>query len=163
MPHNTSNNYLVTEVMTASAPKLHLMLLDTAIRESRRAKLNWQTDANEQVRKSINHARDIVFAIVDGIDYTTKSEMVNKLAGIYLFIYTSLTRAILDADVTRLDEAIGILEIERETWRRVCDNEPASSDKLTTIDSGHAPAAPNLFAADHNLPYSSDTSFSLEA
>jgi flagellar secretion chaperone FliS len=146
-----SDNYLVTEVMTATPQKLQLMLIDAAIRQVRYAQDHWSDKvvANRYVRQ----AQKIINGILDGIDFSTKSPLVAKIAQVYAFIYTTLARAMLNHDEKKIGEALRLLEIEQETWRQLCE-------KLGTA------AAPNLsahFPLADNISDHSPAGFSLEA
>jgi flagellar secretion chaperone FliS len=163
MNHNSSDSYLVSDVMTATPPKLHLMLLNAAIKEARRAQKHLQDNEDEKARKSIMHARNIIGGILAGMDYEAKAELIGKVAGVYLFIYQALAQAELNKDLNKLDEALRILEIERDTWRQVCEKLVASTGKQSAPNAGHAPIAPNIFSNGETPPDSSHTSFSLEA
>jgi flagellar protein FliS len=161
MKNAAGDSYLFTEVMTAPPQKLHLLLLDAAIREGQRAKKHWQDKENEQAGKRIKRAMRIINGIIGGIDSQSKSELVAKLAGVYLFIYRNLTRAFIDADEKKLDEALRVLSVERETWRQVCeklaalppDQSPRSAGVSASLDS----------ALDTTISDSPAGSFSLEA
>jgi flagellar secretion chaperone FliS len=147
-----SDNYLVTEVMTAPPQKMQLMLIDAAIRKVRCAQEHWEDKI--VTGRCIRHAQKIISGILDGIDFSAKSPLASKVAHLYLFVYASLARGAVDNDPKQIAEALRILEIERETWRQVCE-------KL-----GGAPAAPNLaahFPLADNLVDSSFAGLSLEA
>jgi flagellar secretion chaperone FliS len=147
-----SNDYLTTEVMTAPPQKMQLMLLDAALRKIRRAQEQWEdmTAAGPCIR----HARKIIYGILDGMDFSAQSPLVSQAARLYLFIYASLARALVDRDEKKLAEALRVLEIERETWRQLCEQ------------LGRAPAAPPLaphFLMGGDFADSSPVGLSLEA
>ena len=123
MNHSASESYLVNEVMTATPQKLQLMLLDAAIREGERARKHWQARENEAGRQMhLCALQKIVYGIIGGIDYKTKSELVGKVAGVYLFIYARLSPAHSSIMMqNKLAEALRVLAIERETWRQLCE------------------------------------------
>src|SRR5581483_9350177 len=58
-------------------------------------------------------------------------ELVDKVVSLYLFIHEQLVQAQMRRDAAKLDDAIRILEIERETWRQVC----------ALLDTGSVPRA----------------------
>ena len=163
MNHTASENYLVTEVMTATPPKLHLMLIDAAIRAGQRAQIHWQNKENEQAGKCVKNAQKIVHGILDGIDFKTNSELVAKVAGVYLFIHNSLARAFIDNDENKLAEALRVLAVERETWRQVCEIPAASTGEQSAPKTSRAPLAPDHFSNGGIRPDSPTASFSLEA
>jgi flagellar protein FliS len=174
MKNTARDSYLFNEVMTAAPQKLHLMLLDAAIRSSQQAMMHWKAGENEQAGKCIMRAVRIITAILNGIDYQSKSDLVEKVAGVYLFIHRTLSRAYIDTDENKLAEALRLLAIERDTWRHVCEISAESTDGQANhngLDT-FLPAKnrenskslpPNLFSNDAILPDLSDGSFSLDA
>ena len=46
------------------------------------------------------------------------------MASLYLFVFQHLTEAQLRRDAKMVEEAIGVLEIERGTWRQLCEEMP---------------------------------------
>lgn len=162
MNHYASDNYLVDQVMTATPQKLHLMLIDAAIREVHLAKKHWQDQDNKQAEKCILHAQRIITGLIGGIDFEVKSELVGKVAGVYLFICNTLTRAFVDNDENKLDEALRVLTIERDTWQKVCEKLAASSGDQSPPQTRRAPLAANLSSNNETMP-DAPSSFSLEA
>ena len=163
MKNNTADNYLFTEVMTASPQKLHLMLLDAAIREGRLAQKHWQAQENKQAGKCMLKAQRIVNGILDGIDFEAKSALVGKVAGVYLFICQALTRAFIDNDANKLAEVLRVLAIERETWGQVCEKHATSRADQPPPKTGHTPVIHNPTSHSEIPPDLPATSFSLEA
>ena len=45
-----------------------------------------------------------------------------RILDTYMFVYRSLIAANLEHSEVRLDDAVRVLEIERQTWRLVCNN-----------------------------------------
>ncbi len=56
----------------------------------------------------------------------------------YLYVYQSLTTAQLRRDVGLVQEVIAVLEIERGTWRQVCDEMSHSPSQITERESGES-------------------------
>ena len=81
----------------------------------------------------------------------------------YLFIYASLTRSFIDNDENKLDEALRVLAIERETWRQMCEQLAESPCKPTPPHAAHAPLDCDLSSNGGMLPDPSAASFSWEA
>ncbi len=127
MNQNAANRYLTTEVMTATPQKLQLMLINAIIQAVERARKHWLNDEHEKAKKHLRRAREIVCELLNGFDYQAKSELIGKVAGVYLFIYRTFVRAEMDKDLSKLDEALRILEIERDTWRQLCEKLATSS------------------------------------
>ena len=163
------DNYLSTEVLTATPQKLHLMLVEAAIRFTQRGRLLWQTGEDAAACESLVRAQNIVSQLMAGLNYESDCEVVPRLAGVYQFVFRTLLDANLRRNEQKIDDAIRVLEVERETWRQVCEKFPGdsatSAPSLAQLDQGGpAPPLPHDFglslpAAD-GLPTSG---FSLEA
>ncbi len=48
-------------------------------------------------------------------------ELVGKVASVYIFVYRTIFQAQRQRDPAQLADALRVLEIERETWRKVCE------------------------------------------
>ncbi len=144
MYHSAANNYLATDVMTATPQKLQLMLINAVIQAVERARKHWLNEDHKQAGKYLGRAREIVCEFFNGFDYEAKSELVGKIAGVYLFIYRTLARAELDNDLNKLDEALRILEIERDTWRQICEKLATASAGRPQQQDTRPPIAPKL-------------------
>jgi len=121
MEPSARENYLATEVMTATPQKLQLMMLDAAIRSAERTQQHWRAEEDEEASETLIHAQQIMGELVAGLDREGDTELVKKVAAVYLFVFRSLTEANFYHDEAKLNDAIKILKVERETWRQVCD------------------------------------------
>lgn len=120
MDANSREEYLVTEVMTAPPQKLQLMLIDAAIRFAVKAKEQWRTDANAEAGESVLRCQQIVTEIMAGIRPDADRALAGKISAIYSFVFRCLVAAHLRSDAAKLDEAISVLQVERETWQTLC-------------------------------------------
>jgi len=117
MHTDTGGEYLKSAVMTATPEKLQLMLYDGAIRFGRQARdaltaRNFETSCEKLLR-----AQQIVTAMEDGLRHEVNAQLCRQMAELYQFVYGRLVAANIQHDVTALDEALQILEHQRETWR----------------------------------------------
>ncbi len=139
--------YLETQVMTASAPKLQLMLIDGAIRFAKQAKQTWHDADTGTACDCCIRAQEIVSQILAGLDHEVDPELIGKISSTYNYVFRSLTQANSQRDEAQLDDAIGVLTEEQTTWRMILE-ELAQRDDLPT-DSGaelvtrHAPQPAN--------------------
>ncbi|MCC6123423.1 MAG: flagellar export chaperone FliS [Pirellulales bacterium] len=160
---NASDSYLATEVMTAAPQKLQLMLIEAAIRSVEAARRHWRENENQPAFHCLIRAQKIVGEILSSLDFEDRSDLVKNVAGIYLFILRSLMEAAADRDEKNLDDALRVLNVERETWRRICDKlgGKATGEQTEFIPaaSESLPPAP-VFNAFDDLPW---TGFSVEA
>lgn len=120
---NSVKQYLEAQILTATPQKLRLLLIDGAIRCSMQAMELWDQNQNEKALEAIIRARNIVSELLAGIrqDHT---ELTRRVAEVYMFLFRTLTDAQLRRDRDKVRSAIQVLEVERETWRLVCEKLP---------------------------------------
>jgi flagellar protein FliS len=131
MSASVRENYLVTEVLTATPQKLHLMLVEAAIRAGQQARQHWRAGENEAASEALIRAQEIMSELVAGLNREVDPGLVRRVASVYLFVYRSLMEANFLRDEDKLADALRVLEIERQTWRSVCEqlgsDQPGSS------------------------------------
>jgi flagellar protein FliS len=120
MQSSATDRYLQTEVLTASPQKLQLMLLDAAIRSAERAGRHLDAGKVDEAHDALVHAQQVVTGLLGGLNRDAHRSLAGKMAAVYVFVFRSLVDADIGRDRKRLDDALRILRIERETWRRVC-------------------------------------------
>jgi flagellar protein FliS len=116
-----NHRYLDTRVTTASQPELQLMLLDGALRFARQAHQIWgdddqRSEAGRLVTRAIEILEEMILGVVNG-----KAPESKRLEEEYIYIFRQLSSALLKHDIAALDEAIKLLDFERETWRLACE------------------------------------------
>jgi flagellar protein FliS len=114
------DEYLQTEVNTATPQKLQLMLIEAAIRFASQALLHWQRGQDEQAGEALIRCQEIFAEILGGLRPERDPDLTRRVAGIYVFLLRSLTDAHLNKNRQAVEDAIRILEIERGTWQQVC-------------------------------------------
>lgn len=120
MSSQARKNYLEAEVLTATPQKLQLMLIETAMRYITLTKERWRSDDDEQAVESLIRAQRIVTEMLGSLNKDIDPELTKNVATIYLFVFRSLTEAYNSRNEQKLDDALAVLEIERDTWRQVC-------------------------------------------
>jgi flagellar protein FliS len=170
MPSSVRDSYLETEVMTATPQKLQYMLLDAAILAIQKTKNFWAQDRAEVGCETLIRAQQITSELLCGLNREIDSNLAKKVASIYLFVFRSLVDANTQQDVEKLDGALAVLEIERETWRRVCDELGRTKSGGSPTSQGSAtparmPVSPPVadFSSDPGIPSDAPTGFSIEA
>jgi flagellar protein FliS len=111
-----SQKYLRTKVLTATAEQLQLMLFDGAIRFSEQARVALQNKNYEQSYQLLTSACAIVNQLLCALKPDVLPDLVKKLKGLYAFAYKKLVDANLNHHIESVDEAIGVLKYQRETW-----------------------------------------------
>ena len=149
MSSPATDRYLETEVLTATPQKLQLMLIDAAIRSAERAARHMEADEFERASDALIHAQQVVTEMLGSLNRDANPALAGKVAAVYLFVFRSLVDAGVRRDRKKLDDALRILGIERETWRRVCR------------EAGHT--GPSEPREDAPSPHESSSGFSLEA
>ena len=176
MQSSARESYLATEVMTATPQKLQLMLIDTAIRSAKRARQLWRDEEDEGACEALIHAQEVIGEMLASLNAEVAPDLVKKVASIYMFIFRSLMEANYQQSEEKLNDALRVLEVERETWRQLCDElgskkEPDQQDAVSvpTQQASPSPAPPqtsaplDLSADSGTVDSSSSTGFSLEA
>ncbi len=142
MPQSARNSYLETQVLTATPQKLRLMLIEGAIRFARRAQSAWDDNRNEAL-ESLRRCRSIVSELLAAVQ-PDESELPRLVAGVYVFLFQALTVAQSTGDRRKLDDVLRILDIERETWRQLCNELPdspaASRESQSEVTAAGEPA-----------------------
>jgi flagellar protein FliS len=135
MQTSARENYLVTQVLTAPPQKLHLMLLEAAIRSARLARQKWQSGENEAGCEALIRAQEIVSQLLAGLNREVAPELIQRVAGVYLFVFRSLIEANLRHDEKKLDDAVRVLEEERKTWQEVCAKVGADRESGLSLEA----------------------------
>ncbi|MDR1271136.1 MAG: flagellar export chaperone FliS [Planctomycetaceae bacterium] len=161
MPQRQSirHNYLQAEVQTATPQKLQLLLVEAAITNIHRTKQFWKDQKYDDGIESLSRAQDIIAEILCSLDRDGSPEIAKKLASIYLFIFRRLAESGMSRDEQKLDDALRVLNSERETWRLVCEkfgttvgstnqssNEGTKLDLSTGIPSRQTTSGTSTFA-----------------
>lgn len=152
------DEYLTTEVMTASPQKLQLMLVEAALRQCERTRRMWSEGKDDLASESLTRTQEIVTEILASLNYAEHPELAQRIAAVYNFVFRSLVTAHVRKDEKCLADAVRVLEIERGTWRELAQRQsgaPAPPPRAT--HAAHAVPAPVRIA---ETPTSS---FSFEA
>lgn len=116
MAQTAPNPYLQTKVMTASPEQLRLMLYDGAIRFSRQARHALGKSDFEGSYTAIVRAQKIMLELSGSLNHKHDPDLCDKLAAIYEYVYRLLVDANMKREPEPLDEAIRLIEFQRETW-----------------------------------------------
>jgi len=106
--------------MTAPAQRLHLMLVEGAIRFGRQAEEALRCGNQAVAAGPLMRVVEIVGELLAGVR-KPQSEINSKLAELYLFLFRRASEAKINADAGALAEVLRLLDYERETWQLVCD------------------------------------------
>jgi len=111
-----ANAYLRTRVMSASPEELRLMLLDGALKFARQGREGLADKDYEQVYEGIHQCQAILLELINSLEPSVDPDLCARLSSLYTFMYRHLMDASTQRDIKMVDEVIGLLEYERETW-----------------------------------------------
>jgi flagellar protein FliS len=114
------DTYLESRVLTAPPYRLHLMLIEGALRFGRQAEAAMQVGDDAAAGPPLLRTIDIVGEMLAGVR-AGRSELKEKLAAFYWFLFRTVSAAKINNDVERLSQVLRLLEYERQTWQLVCD------------------------------------------
>ena len=138
-----SETYFENQVFTATPQRLRLMLIDGALHYAHKASQHWEQGRIYEGGEAIIGCQRIVTELLRGLKHDVAPDLVSKVASLYNFIFRTLVDAGFKHDRAKLAEAVSVLEIERETWRLVCEQ---LGSALEPSPSAAAKPAPHFAA-----------------
>ena len=129
---NGPDEYLETQVMTATPHQLHLMVIDGAIRFATQAEEALQEEDFETSHFALNRSREFVTELIGGLDQERSEELANRLKSLFMFVYQNLVSADMKQDVSLVQDALKILKMHRETWMEL--GEKMKLENVPTAD-----------------------------
>lgn len=114
-------NYLKTQVMSASPNKLIEMLLEGAIKKIRVAKLALETGKLAQMGENLLKAQDIVMELRYSINEEIESPIPQELIQLYEYMYQRLVIANVDRDTEAMDEVQKLLTELLDAWKQISE------------------------------------------
>jgi len=160
MTQPSQNQYLESKVFTASQPKLHLMLLDGALRFGKQAQSEWAETADfSLVDQPLTRMFDIVEELLQGLA-SGEGEISAQLAEQYAFVYRELATCRINKDLQSLGGCLEVLRFQRETWKLA--SEQLESEQAAPVAKVKT-TMPHLPHVSSGTPTQVSAGFSLEA
>src|SRR6185436_209271 len=116
-----SGEYLRSAVMTATPEQLQLMLYDGAIRFAKQARDAIAREEWENSCEKLIRAQKILIQMQNGLKHDVNPELCTQLTSLYQFVYSRLVDANMTHKISSINEALQILEHQRETWKLIVD------------------------------------------
>lgn len=129
-----ANAYRETQVLTASPERLHLMVIDAAIRFARQAMAAMEKNDIEGGFHALNRSRDCVNEMLTGIATDPNPGLADRLRGLFVFVLQNLARADLLRDPQLIRDALAILETHRQTWLKLIEKVQAAQPDRSTVE-----------------------------
>lgn len=157
MSIDVNNPYFRTKVLTASQEELRLLLIEGALRLVRMGRDGLANKDFEKVFEGFSQGRDIVSELLTGLRPEQAPEMCANLSAIYNYIFRLIVRASLEKDISAADEAIQLLEYERETWlmvmEKLAQERAGKTDDRKTGNNGAPASTPSASAPERPATY----------
>ena len=137
MSANQSDHYLRDAVLSASPEQLQLMLYDGAIRFSRQGMEAMDRRELDTCCEKLIRAQQIVAQIKVGLCREANPEFCDQVGALCDFVYWRLVKANMDHDRKLIEDALQILEHQRDTWRMLVEKlrtEQGGPDQNTGLD-----------------------------
>lgn len=121
-----SSKYKESQILTASKPKLLLMLFDSLIGYCEDAKKFIDDNNIEMMHINLIKAQKIVLEFKIALDPRMDTKIYKNLQSLYTFIYTRLVEANMSRSIKAINEALGIIKTLRDAFeeniRLTCEN-----------------------------------------
>lgn len=142
-------HYLSSQVLTATPERLHLMLVDGAIRFTRQLRDALAANDRETATSVGDHVRNILGEMLLCIE-RSDNDAAKRLRSIYAFLIRDVADAQFRRQADKLDGVLEVLAIERETWSLAA--EQAGSRDMRRDEPHGAPLHPQASPASLALP-----------
>ena len=140
MDARARENYLATQITTATPQKLRLMLVEGAIRFGIRAQSLWNDEREAEAMEALIRCRQIVAELMAAVK-EDGSPLSGKITALYTFLFRTLTESQLNQDAAKLAEVLEVLQVERETWSQVCEKLGSTQEQATPVITSDDPVA----------------------
>lgn len=111
-----AEEYLETQVMTASPERLHLMVVDGALRFGRLACAALEAGDIGAMHIALCRSQACVIELISGLESDRNPELVSQLRGLLLFSHQNLVQADLERNLKKIQDALRVLSMHRDTW-----------------------------------------------
>ena len=116
MNPNGANEYLRAKVLTATPEQLQLMLYDGAVRFAEKGRQALLIKNYDQSFHNIAKAERILLELNCSLKHDLAPDLCRNLSAIYMFCYRRLVECNTSRTIEPIDEVLGILRYQRETW-----------------------------------------------
>jgi flagellar protein FliS len=120
--HTVASAYLESQALTASPERLHLMVLEAAIRFAKKGEAALVEKNYEAAYFALDRSRSCVGELLGGINADPNPELAERLKALFVFVHTNLTRADVERDPQLVRDALAILESHRQTWLELIES-----------------------------------------
>lgn len=116
MCFDVNNPYFRNKVLTAGPEELRLLLIEGCIRFLRSGRDGLASKDFEKVYDSFSNARNILVELMSSLKHDIAPDVCANLEAIYTYVFKRVTEGSFEKDIAKIDEAISLMEYDRETW-----------------------------------------------
>ncbi len=116
------NEYLEMTVLTAPPHRLHLIVVEAAVRHARIASAALELKEFETMSDSLGRSREMVAELLAGLTDEHQPELIRDLRGLFVFVYRQLMEAEFTRDMSQIDAAISVLDKHQKTWNELINS-----------------------------------------
>lgn len=150
---NPQQQYLKTQIETATQPQLLLMLFDAAVNKLHISKKAIHNKEIEKAHTELTKVQRIFTELMLALDFEVGGELANNLMRIYDFIYHHLVKANIRQDAAMIDEVLPIVETLREGWVQAVEKYNQEQDSAATPSlKGKTIQLPNISPNSYSAP-----------
>ncbi|MBD3265916.1 flagellar export chaperone FliS [bacterium] len=149
---NPQQQYLKTQIETATQPQLLLMLFDGAVKKLHLSKKAIEKKEIEKAHTELTKVQRIFTELMIALDMEKGGELAENLMRIYDFVYHHLVKANIRQDTAMIDEVLPIVSSLREGWVEAVKKyeEEAPQQPQKNVQS-----LPSRFSANNSQPSAS--------
>ncbi|KRM88609.1 flagellar export chaperone FliS [Liquorilactobacillus vini] len=117
-----NNDYLRTQVMSASPVKIIVMLYEGAIKNMKIAKLAIEEKDIVRAHQNLRRAQDIIKELKSSVDLNVEGDVPEHLVRLYEYSNNQLVTANLTKSTEPIDNVIHILSELLDSWKKLAEN-----------------------------------------
>ncbi len=152
MPTNARNQYLKTQVETASKEQLVVMLFDGILRFSEQARKAIEEKQIEESHHALMRAQAIVMELIVTVDREKGGEVASNLTALHAYAFNCLITANMKKDLSKIDEVQNIYRQLREGWVGAMESLGLSGSKNAAASAPVAPKTIPTGPAPRTIP-----------
>ena len=126
---NPQQQYLKTQIETASQPQLLVMIFDAAVKKLHISRRAIESKKIEKAHNELTKVQRIFTELMVSLDFDKGGDLANQLVRLYDFIYHQLVQANIKQDVAMIDEVLPIVENLREGWTKAVEKYRSEQDE----------------------------------
>ena len=117
-----NNDYLRTQVMSASPVKIIVMLYEGAIKNMKIAKLAIEEKDIVRAHQNLRRAQDIIKELKSSVDLNVEGDVPEHLVRLYEYSNNQLVTANLAKSTEPIDNVIHILSELLDSWKKLAES-----------------------------------------